>query len=265
MTTLRKISAALFFSGSLACGAALAQSAAPTPAVQTDAASQQQSSEEPFTLEGLRKKLIGRLGTNVSEVSETAFPGLYEAIVGPDILYTDKNADFLIMGQLFDTKTQRNLTAETKDRLNKIDFSALPLDDAIKVVQGNGSRRIAVFSDPYCTYCKKLEATLKDMNDVTIYTFLYPVIRANSREQSEAIWCAKDRGAAWRAQMIEGKSAAPKDPKCDTSALDRNIDLGGRLQVTGTPTVFVPNGQRAPGAVSLEYLEKMLAVEPKKN
>lgn len=94
---------------------------------------------------------------------------------------------------------------------------------------------------------------------MTIYTFLYPVIRANSREQSEAIWCAKDRGAAWRAQMIEGKSAAPKDPKCDTSALDRNIDLGGRLQVTGTPTVFVPNGQRAPGAVSLEYLEKMLA------
>ena len=219
-------------------------------------------SDAPVSTSELQKKLMGKLGVLVKEVNETPMKGLYEAVVGDEILYTDENVDFIVMGQLFDAKTQRNLTAETKERLNRINFTDLPLEDAIKTVNGNGKREIAVFSDPYCGFCKKLETSLKEMKDVTIYTFLYPVIRPDSRLLSENIWCSKDRSAAWQAQMIGGVAPAQKDPSCDTSALDRNINLGNRLQVTGTPTIFVPSGQRAPGAVGIEYLENMLAQQP---
>lgn len=108
-------------------------------------------------------------------------------------MYSDATADHIIVGQLFETKTQRNLTAETKDRLSRIDFTKLPLADAIKIVNGTGARQIAVFSDPNCSFCRKLEASLKEMKDVTIYTFLYPVIRPSSLAESQNIWCAKDK------------------------------------------------------------------------
>lgn len=209
--------------------------------------------------ESLKKRLQGKIGLPVDSVVPTPMKGVYEAVAQGEVLYTDAGADHILVGQLFETATQKNLTAETKDRLNRIDFSTLPLQDAIKTVRGNGKRVIAVFSDPNCSFCRKLEASLKDMKDVTIYTFLYPVIRPSSMNESKKIWCAKDSSAAWHDVMIEGKPAPEADPKCDASALERNIALGSRLGVTGTPTVFVPSGQRAPGAVSMEYLEKMLS------
>lgn len=227
--------------------------------VTAPAAPEAHAQTEQQICETLKKRLQGKLGLPVDSVTPTPMKGVYEAVAQGEILYTDAQADHILVGQLFETATQKNLTAETKDRLNRIDFSTLPLQDAIKTVKGNGSRVIAVFSDPNCSFCKKLEVSLKDMKDVTIYTFLYPVIRPSSKAESKKIWCAKDRASAWHSVMVEGKPAPEADPQCDASALERNIALGSRLGVTGTPTVFAPTGQRAPGAVSLEYLEKMLS------
>ena len=192
--------------------------------------------DEKQICDTLKKTLQGKLGIPVESVSVTPVKGVYEVVAQNEIMYSDATADHIIVGQLFETKTQRNLTAETKDR-----------------------RQIAVFSDPNCSFCRKLEASLKEMKDVTIYTFLYPVIRPSSLAESQNIWCAKDKGAAWRARMLDGVQAPAKSANCDVSAIERNIALGSKLGVTGTPTVFVPSGQRAPGAVSIEYLENMLA------
>lgn len=203
--------------------------------------------------------LMQKLGLKVTEVNPTPIAGLFEAVVQGEIVYVDEFANHIIMGQMFDTTNQRNLTEEARERLNKIDFSALPFDDAIKTVNGNGQRTIAVFSDPNCGFCKRLEASLKDMKDVTIYTFLYPVITPSSKEVSANVWCSKDRSSTWKALMIDGKPVSQRSPDCDTSSLDRNIELGRKLNVTGTPTIFISSGQRAPGAVDSNYLEKMLA------
>lgn len=215
--------------------------------------------DEKQICDTLKKTLQGKLGIPVESVSVTPVKGVYEVVAQNEIMYSDATADHIIVGQLFETKTQRNLTAETKDRLSRIDFAKLPLADAIKIVNGTGARQIAVFSDPNCSFCRKLEASLKEMKDVTIYTFLYPVIRPSSLAESQNIWCAKDKGAAWRARMLDGVQAPAKSANCDVSAIERNIALGSKLGVTGTPTVFVPSGQRAPGAVSIEYLENLLA------
>lgn len=231
--------------------AALSQTAVNAPAAAVQ--------DEKQICETLKKTLQGKLGIPVDSVSVTPVKGVYEVVAQNEIMYSDATADHIIVGQLFETKTQRNLTAETKDRLSRIDFAKLPLADAIKIVNGTGARQIAVFSDPNCSFCRKLEASLKEMKDVTIYTFLYPVIRPSSLAESQNIWCAKDKGAAWRARMLDGVQAPAKSANCDVSAIERNIALGSKLGVTGTPTVFVPSGQRAPGAVSIEYLENLLA------
>lgn len=228
-------------------------------AVQAEQAAESSPKE---ICEKLQKKLIGRLGVKVTEVNPTPIPGLYEAVVEGDVIYSDAEANHVIMGQLFDTRTQQNLTAETKERLSRIDFSTLPLNDAIKTVHGTGERELVVFSDPNCGFCKKMEASLKDLKDVTIYTFLYPVITPGSKDASANIWCSKDASKAWSDQMVSGKKAAERSKDCDISALDRNIELGKKLGVSGTPTVFVPSGRRAPGAVDLGYIEQLLAQAP---
>ncbi len=210
-------------------------------------------------LETIRKNAQGRLGIAVKKVEQSPIAGLFEVVIDNEVVYMDKNAEYIVMGEMFHTLSRKNLTEEAKNRLLQINFDDLPLNDAIKTVNGNGSRKIAVFSDPNCSFCKKLEATLKDAKDITIYTFLYPVITPTSREASANIWCSSDRSAAWKAHMLDGKSPSKADAKCDTSVLDRNIELGQKLNVTGTPVIFTPSGHRTPGAVGIEYLEKMLA------
>lgn len=233
--------------------------------IQPSSTAQESSPDEKQICENLKKTLQAKLGIPVDSVTPTPIKGLFEAVAQNEIMYSDATAEHLIVGQLFETKTQRNLTAETKDRLSRIDFSKLPLKDAIKVVNGTGAREIAVFSDPNCSFCRKLEQDLKNMKDVTIYVFLYPVIRPSSIPESQNIWCAKDPAAAWRARMLEGKMAPEKSPNCDTKVIERNIALGSRLGISGTPTVFVPSGQRAPGAVSMDYLEKLLTSDTERN
>ena len=208
----------------------------------------------------IRKNLAERLPTlpKIDEVSKTPMNGLYELRVNDsDIFYTDAEGNFLLQGNLIDTRAKRNLTEERVEKLSAIDFSALPLKDAFTQVRGNGKRKMAVFEDPNCGYCKRFEQDLQKVDDVTIHTFLIPILSPDSVEKSKNIWCAKDKGKAWLNWMLRDQLAAKSS--CDTAALERNIAFGRKYKVTGTPTVFFVDGSRVPGAIGTQQLEKMLA------
>ncbi len=208
----------------------------------------------------IRKNLAERLPSfaRIEEVSKTPMNGLYEIRVnGSDIFYTDGEGNFLIQGNLFDTKAKRNLTEERIEKLSAIDFDALPFKDAFTVVRGNGKRKLAVFEDPNCGYCKRFEHDLQKVNDVTIHTFLVPILSPDSAEKSRNIWCAKDKGKAWLDWMIRDQPAAKAS--CDTTALERNLAFSKKHKITGTPTVFFADGSRVPGAISAQQVEKLLA------
>jgi thiol:disulfide interchange protein DsbC len=207
----------------------------------------------------LKKTLTERLPLlgKIDEVTKTPMPGLYEVRVGTDLFYTDDKGDFLIQGSLIDTKGQRNLTEERQDKLLAIAFDQLPLKDAFTLVRGNGKRKIAIFEDPNCPYCKHFERDLQKINDVTVYLFLYPILGPDSTDKSRNLWCAKDRAGAWNDWMLNGKPA-PK-AMCDTTAVDRNVAFGKQHKITGTPTLFLVDGTRVPGAMPAAEVEKMLA------
>jgi len=194
----------------------------------------------------------------VESVKKTPYGGLYEVVLkSGELLYTDGSGSFIIDGSLIDTKTRKNVTQARMAQLLKIDFASLPLDQAIKQVRGNGKRTIATFEDPNCGYCKRLAKDLQGLKDATIYTFLYPILSPDSTEKSKNIWCAKDRAAAWNDWMTAGK--VPAAASCDTGAIDRNVALGQKMKVTGTPTIFTADGNRLPGAVPLAQLEQAMA------
>ena len=207
----------------------------------------------------IRKNLAERLPafSKIDEVSKTPMPGLFEVrINNSDVFYTDAEGNFLIQGVLLDTKAKRNLTQERTDKLSAIDFGALPLKDAFTIVRGNGKRKMAVFEDPNCGYCKRFERDLQKVNDVTVYMFLYPVLGPDSVEKTKSIWCAKDRGKAWLDLMVRDVQV-PK-ATCDTSAIDRNKEFGARHRITGTPTSFFADGSRSPGAIGAAEVERFL-------
>jgi thiol:disulfide interchange protein DsbC len=208
----------------------------------------------------IRKNLAERLPSlsKIDEVSKTPMNGLYEIRVNEsDIFYTDAEGNFLIQGNLIDTKAKRNLTEERVEKLSAIDFDALPLKDAFTQVRGNGKRKLAVFEDPNCGYCKRFERDLQKVNDVTIHTFLLPILSADSTEKSKNIWCAKDKGKAWLDWMIRDQT--PAKASCDTAALERNVEFSKKHKITGTPTLFFADGSRVPGAIGVQQIEKLLA------
>ena len=207
----------------------------------------------------IRKNLAERLPAlvKIDEVSKTPMNNLYEIRVDSDIFYTDAEGNFLIQGNLIDTKGKRNLTEERVTKLSAIDFDALPLKDAFTQVRGNGKRKLAVFEDPNCGYCKRFERDLQKVNDVTIHTFLIPILSADSAEKSKNIWCAKDKNKAWLDWMVRDQN--PAKASCDTTALERNLAFSKKYKITGTPTVFFANGTRVPGAISAPEIEKQLA------
>ena len=208
----------------------------------------------------IRKNLAERLPAfaKIDEISKTPMNGLYEVRVNEsDIFYTDAEGNFLIQGSLIDTKAKRNLTEERVEKLNAIDFGALPIKDAFTIVRGNGKRKMAVFEDPNCGYCKRFERDLQKVSDVTIHMFLYPILSPDSTDKSKNIWCAKDRAKTWQDVMVRD-SAVPK-ASCDTAAIERNVDFGRKHKITGTPTVFFADGSRVPGAISSQQVEKLLA------
>jgi thiol:disulfide interchange protein DsbC len=200
----------------------------------------------------------------IDEVSKTPIAGLYEIRVGTNIFYSDEQGNYLIEGVLVDTKTRTNLTEARLDKLNAIDVSTLPVKDAIVYKQGNGSRKLVVFADPNCGYCKKFERDLLQAKDVTIHTYLYPILGNDSTEKSRNIWCAKDSAKAWRAWMIDGTAPSKAGADCDASVLQRNTELGRKHRINGTPALFFEDGKRVPGVMPLEALERQLAASGRK-
>jgi thiol:disulfide interchange protein DsbC len=196
----------------------------------------------------------------IDEVSKAPMPGLYELrINGSEIYYTDAQGDFLVVGSLYDTKQKRNLTEERVDKLTAVKFDALPFKDSFTIVRGNGERKLAVFEDPNCGYCKRFERDLQTINNVTVYMFLYPILGPDSNKKSEAIWCAKDRGQVWQDWMVREQAIPSTAPTCDTNALKRNVELGKSFKINGTPTLIFVDGTRVPGAIDAKQIEKRLA------
>jgi thiol:disulfide interchange protein DsbC len=215
---------------------------------------------ENTTEANIRKAVEPRLGgAKIESIKETPYAGLYELRVAGDILYTDKKGDYLVIGHVYDTKTTKDLTRERIDDIQKIKFSDLPLNMAIKQVHGDGKRVIAVFEDPNCGYCKRLrQTTLKNMDNVTIYTFLYNILSEDSFGKSKNIWCSSDRAKAWDDWMVNGKMAPAAAASCETPN-DKVLALGQKLHITGTPTIFFTDGSRIPGAVDQQTLEAKIA------
>ena len=212
----------------------------------------------------VRKAVETFIGANspaVETVTKTPYGGLYEVVLkSGEIVYTDDQVSFIIDGSVIDAKSRKNVTQARQNQLSAIDFNALPLEQAVKVVRGNGSRSIATFEDPNCVYCKKLAKELQGMKDVTVYTFLYPILTPDSAEKSKNIWCAKDRSQAWTDWMVEAKApaAVPASAKCDISAIEKNLALGRKLRIQGTPTIFLTDGSRIGGYVTVAELDKTL-------
>ena len=206
----------------------------------------------------IKKAMEAKLGAKVESVAKSGYLGLYEVYSEGNILYTDeKMTAFIAGGQLIDGKTMKNVTEERMRKLTAIKFSELPLDRAIKQVRGDGKRVLATFEDPNCGYCKRLAKDLLKLDNVTIYTFLYPILSEDSIRKSKQIWCSADRAKAWNDWMVEGRAPAGKDD-CDTAAITKNQEYGRRLGISGTPTMFFADGERVPGAMPLAKIEQKL-------
>ena len=208
----------------------------------------------------IRKNLLERLPQlqKIDEISKGPMPGLFEVRVnGTDIFYTDAEGNFLLQGSLIDTKLHRNLTEERVDKLTAISFDALPFKDAFTIVRGNGKRKLAIFEDPNCGFCKRFERDLQKVDNITISLFLYPILGADSNEKSKHIWCAKDKGKTWQDWML--REQLPPVASCDVAALARNVALGQKHKISGTPTLIFADGIRVPGAIDAGEVEKHLA------
>lgn len=203
----------------------------------------------------MKKMLGGR--AELHGVKNTPVPGLYEVGIGSGVVYTDASARYVINGALIDTRTGTNLTEARVSELNRINWSSLPLANAMKWTKGNGGRQIAVFSDPNCPYCKKLEQTLQQLDNITVYTFLFPVLSADSETKSRQIWCSADNVRAWQDWMLS--KVAPKGKTACKTPLEENIALGLRLNVSGTPGVFFADGSRLSGAADAATIEQKFA------
>ncbi|SBT08440.1 putative thiol:disulphide interchange protein (Periplasmic) [Candidatus Accumulibacter aalborgensis] len=206
----------------------------------------------------VKKAVEAKLGGPVASVTKTPYLALYEVYADGQILYTDEKVSALLVGTLLDGKTMKNVTAERMQKLTAIKFSDLPLTMAVKQVRGDGKRVFATFEDPNCGYCKKMAKEIAKLDNVTIYTFLYPILSPDSLEKSNQIWCSADRAKAWTDWMVDGKAPAGKGD-CDTTAVKTAVETGRRLAINGTPTIFFADGERIPGAVPLAKIEQKLA------
>ena len=212
---------------------------------------------------GLQRLMAGNSGMKIEEIRPTPIPGLYEVQVGQILVYADGAGKYVLAeGELIDIENQRNLTRERATELSRIDFKRdLPLDKAIKQVHGNGKRVLAIFEDPNCSYCRRMRSVLAGIDDLTIYTFTYPILAPSSLTKSQKAWCAKDPSAAWADLMSNGKE--PDNAGDCKTPVQEVLALGRKLNVTGTPTLFFPDGNRVPGAISPEQLEQLLDAQGK--
>lgn len=189
------------------------------------------------------------------DVKPTPFAGIYEVRIGTDLLYTNESVEYVMQGSLIDARNKEDLTAKSLDALMAVAFDSLPLDSAIKQVKGDGSRKLVVFEDPNCGYCKRLHQTLDGMDNYTVYTLLFPILSPDSTVKARNIWCADDRALAWRNQML--RNQAPPDVQCETP-IEANLALGRKMLVRGTPAIIFEDGSRVNGALPRDALEKRL-------
>jgi thiol:disulfide interchange protein DsbC len=202
----------------------------------------------------LRKKFPE---AQIEGVRKSGYGGLYEVNGGGEVFYTDEKVTFLVLGAIVDARTRENVTEARIRKLSAMNFDSLPLDQAVKVVRGNGSRRIAIFEDPNCGYCKRFERELAKVDDLTMYVFLYPILSPDSTKKSKAVWCSADRSKAWLDLML--KDVAPEnDGSCETP-IDKVIAFGREKRISGTPTIFFEDGERVPGAMPIAKFEQRLA------
>ena len=199
-----------------------------------------------------------KLGANakVKSVSPAPVSGLYEVLVGNDIFYTDNTGKYLIQGEIIELASGKNITEQRQADLNRIKWGDLNPANAIKNVRGNGNRQLAIFSDPNCGYCKRLEKSLQQLDNVTIYTYLIPILSPDSAQKSKQIWCSSDKVKSWNAWMLDNQTPSGQGD-CATP-LERNTALARKLGVTGTPAMFFADGSRISGAAPLANIEKKL-------
>lgn len=211
----------------------------------------------------IRRVLEAKMGgVKIEGIQPAPIPGLFEvryrSAEGVQVLYTDANANHIIVGHIYESRSSRNLTEERARKLNAIKFESLPLDLAVKVQRGNGKRVVAMFSDPYCPACRQFERSLQQVDNVTIYVFMYPVIRPENADHSRAVWCAPDRAKAWLELAAAPRPKLPEaSPGCD-DPVDKVLKLGRSLGVNSTPTLILANGERVTGGLSAPDLREML-------
>jgi thiol:disulfide interchange protein DsbC len=196
----------------------------------------------------VRKAAESKLG-KVEKIVKAPMAGMWEVTVEGQIFYVDDKANYVLFGNLLDMKTGKNITAERQ-------FNSLPLDLALKQVRGSGKNVMVTFEDPNCGYCKKLAKDITTLKDVTVYTFLLPVLGDDSYEKSKAIWCAPDRTKAWMDWMTAGKAPPAAPAKCDIAGLNKSAQLGSRLRISGTPAIFFAGGERVGGYIPAAEIEK---------
>ena len=208
----------------------------------------------------IRKNLAERVPAlaSIDEVRKTPMNGLYEVRVGTDVLYTDAEGNFLLQGSLLDTRNRKNLTEERVTKLTAINFADVPLKNGITIVRGNGKRKLVMFEDPNCGYCKRFEKDLQKVNNVTVHVMLIPILGADSVEKARQIWCSADKAKAWNDWMQ--RDVLPKGAgSCNTDALTANLDFARKYRITGTPTLVFEDGTRVPGAINAQQVEELLA------
>jgi len=211
----------------------------------------------------IKKNLEARFpGAKVDHISKSKIPGLFEVVVdGDQVLYSDARANFVVVGEMLDTQSKENLTRARLDKLMEVKFDSLPLDQAIKQVKGNGSRRLAVFSDPDCPYCRKVQFELDKLNDVTIYMYPYPLpSHPDAARKSALVLCSPDAAKAWDDLMLRNQEPTHGQTDCARAGtLEANLALGQKLRIQGTPALIFPDGRRVPGAIPAQRIEAMLA------
>ena len=208
----------------------------------------------------IRKTLTAQFpGASITSVQKTPYSGLFEVYLDGQLVYIDAQAQYVFTGDVIDLKNRTNVTQARLNQLQAVKWDTLPLNNALKTVKGNGARKLVVFSDVDCPFCRKFEAELAKVDNITVYTFLYPIegLHPKAVQTSKQIWCAPDRNKAWDEYITRG-TVPNNDGKC-ANPVEATIALGNRLKVNGTPTLVFANGVRVPGMVPAAQLERLLA------
>lgn len=216
-----------------------------------------QASVDPESLSILTSLKAKYPGTQFNSVEKSPVDGLFEVVMGKNIAYTNRDGRYFFFGSIYDMQTRTDLTASKREAANRVSWDSLPMNDAFVTVRGAGTRKIAVFTDPDCPYCQKLEVELAKLDDVTIYTFLYPIdgLHPEARGKATNVWCSKDRAGSWKTLMSSGAVGAV--PNCDTP-IDRNLAFGESIGIQGTPFLVNAAGRSMPGFAPAEKLEAWL-------